>query len=113
MFRKGLIGIALGLLALPAMAINLTWIAPTQREDGTALAASEIASYTLNVTLAGVAQPSVSIPGTATAYTFVDTVKGKYCFTLVIVDTAGLTSALSNQACRNANPKAATGVSAK
>lgn len=112
--KKLFLGALLALMALPAMAnIVITWTAPTQREDGTVLLPSEIASYTLNVTLGGVAQPDITIPGSAVTYTFADTVKGKYCFTMETVDTQGLTSVPTSPVCRNANPKAPSNTAAK
>jgi hypothetical protein len=101
------------LLATSANALTITWVAPTTREDGSALLASEIASYRVVWTINGVAQPGFDIPGNVLTYNVVETTKGKYCFTLYTHDTAGLESAASNTSCRNASPKPPSGVSVR
>jgi len=112
--RKFIAGLVLALFAVPAMAtITLTWVAPTQREDGTALLSTEIASYQVSYTLGGVAQTGFNVPGNVVTYAFADTVKGKYCFTMHTVDTDGLVSAPSATVCKNANPKAPGSPNAK
>lgn len=103
-------------LCAPTLAladIALTWTRPTQRVDGTALPVTEIASYKLNVTLNGNPLPTVSIAGDLQAHTFVDTVKGRYCFTLQTIDTDGLQSDPTQEVCRRANPKSPAGFSAR
>jgi hypothetical protein len=94
-----------------AQALTIRWTAPTQREDDTALAATEIASYRIHLTLNGVALVTLTAPGTASSYQYNETVRGRYCATVVTVDTDGLESVPSTPpACRNANPKAPSGV---
>ncbi len=103
----------LALAAPAALAANtLTWIAPTQRTDGSALAASEIAKYRITWTLDGVAQTNIEVAGTLLTYTHSVTALAKYCYTMYTIDTAGRVSPASATACKDTGvkPKAATGV---
>jgi hypothetical protein len=111
--RKLIVALCAFLPGLAAANISISWVAPTQRVDGSPLAASEIASYQFDVTLNGSALPSFTVPGTATTYTYVDSVKGRYCFKARTVDTAGLQSDPSAEVCRNANPRPPGQLSAK
>ena len=82
--------------------VTFEWDVPTTREDGSPLAPAEIAGYKLDWTLKGVAQPTVNVPPGVT-YTLVSPV-GRVCATLKTVDTDGLVSDPSNQACKNSRP---------
>ena len=88
-----------------ADSLTVTWTAPTEREDGTPLPASEIAGYRLMRWFNGAEQPEVSlasIPSVAT----LDVQPGKHCVAMRTVDTDGLESAPTDQVCRKAKPKA-------
>lgn len=93
-----------------ALALDLSWTAPTQREDGSALAASEIAQYRIALSLNGNALTMIEVPGSATAYTFVETLKGKYCARIATVDADGLVSDFTSPVCRNARPNPPSGL---
>jgi VCBS repeat-containing protein len=72
--------------------ISLSWVAPSQREDNTALLLSEIASYKIYYgTTQGQYPNSVIISnGTATDYTFTNFPTGTaYYFVITTTDTAG------------------------
>lgn len=93
--------------------IDVTWVAPTQRVDGTALPANEIAGYRLEWTVKGAAQSPITV-GPVTAYAL-DTgaLTGKTCLTLRTVDTDGLESDPTGPVCRNAKPNPPTNLRAR
>jgi hypothetical protein len=106
-----IIAFVIGLWAGSAAASGtLSYTRPITRADGSPLAATEVASYTINCTYTptgGVAaacasQAPTSFAGTALGgtVTFVVSASGQACFTLRTVDTAGQQSAASNQACK-------------
>ena len=99
----GLVAIAIANI-VKADTLDITWTAPTQRVDGTALTAAEIAGYQLAWSVKGVSQPVKTIPP-GTAYTL-DTgaLYGKTCVTLATIDTDGLLSDPTPSVCRNAKP---------
>lgn len=84
--------------------VTLTWTAPTQREDGTTLAAAEIAAYKFAWSLNGAALATFTVPGTAITYTLSNLSPGKYCFTTATVDTDGQESVPTGEVCRKAKP---------
>jgi hypothetical protein len=99
---------------------TLTWVNPTTRTDGTALAPTEIASV-------GVYDVSTSTPastligtvtgGTTTTFTTPILSTGFHNFTVIVTDTAGTSSSASNVATVQvapvlAAPSAATGLTA-
>lgn len=108
--------LVLVVLAVPparADTIDIAWTAPTQREDGTALTAAEIAGYRLSWTVNGVAQAEKTLtPGTGYA---LDTgaLVGRVCVVLRTVDTDGLESAPTGEVCRKARPKPPSSVRAR
>jgi hypothetical protein len=87
--------------------INVNWSAPTEREDGTALASSEIKQYTIyyresqDQPYAGATSKIVADDGSGnvpTSLTIEGLEKGKsYYLAGVTIDTNGLTSQLSNE----------------
>ena len=101
----------LALLMLPVVAladtVAVSWVQPTQREDGTALPLTEIAGYRLSWTLRGVAQPDVTVPP-GTAYTLVTATSGRVCVELRTVDTDALESVPAGPVCRNSRPNKVT-----
>lgn len=92
--------------------LNLTWVAPLQRVDGTVLLPSEIAGYKLNWSVKGTTQPEKTVTGTSYALD-TGTLIGRTCVTLATIDTDGLISDPSPQVCRNAKPTAPTGLTLK
>lgn len=89
------------LLATPAWAgnIDLSWIAPAEREDGTALSLSEIAGYTIYYgTTSSVYDTSLFINDhTATSHTFEDFAPDEYYFVITTIDTEDRESVYSNE----------------
>jgi hypothetical protein len=89
---------------------DLSFTRPAMRTDGSVLAASEIASYTIGCTYTptgGVAAPCVSLLPTSFsgaslggAVAFTVTANGQACFTLATVDTGGRSSVPTNPACK-------------
>ena len=71
---------------------KLDWTAPTQREDGTALAANQIAGYDLEWGKCGQAQQTLRV-GAVTTHTITGLAYGEWCFRVRTVDTTGLLSA--------------------
>ena len=98
---------ALALVALlvpvSSFALDISWVQPTEREDGTPLPVSEIAGYRLVWMLKGQAQPDVTVPP-GTTYVLNPPFAGRVCATLQTIDTDGLESVPSNTACKNAKP---------
>lgn len=91
----------LGLSGLPAGAFAATatvkWAEPTQREDGKAMAATEIAGYEIQYKLStDAAFKVVEITGNATTATIPNlvavTATTRYEFKIRVTDTAGLSS---------------------
>ena len=99
---------------------TLTWVNPTTRTDGSALAPTDIA--TVSVYDVSTAIPSSTLIGTVsggTTTTFTTAVlsTGFHNFTVIVTDTAGTSSSASNVATVNvlpvlAAPSAATGLTA-
>ena len=83
-----------------AATANLKWKAPTQRENGTALAANEIAGYEIQYKSAGDSTYKVlTVAGTATSVSIPNlpasnsiTGLSSYEFRIMVTDTAGLSS---------------------
>lgn len=110
----GLALLALGLLAgcgdsspisaakAQTVSDNLTWTAPTQRVDGSALPASEILQYRiLSSKVAGGPYSVVNdnIAPDRTSYTRADRPMGRQCYVMRTVDTGGLVSNNSAEVC--------------
>jgi hypothetical protein len=105
----------LALVALPASAATITWTNPTQYEDGSALAAADIASTTIeysNGTTFGTVAGQVVVNGSATTGTAPDPAAGASrcyrAYTTVVAAKGGGRSAVSNVSCKAApfpNPK--------
>lgn len=98
MLRRALIAIV-GLLAASAAfatgpVVTFTWTAPTANTDGSALAASDIAFYTLTCDGAVYAKPSGNLTK------FVDTSKpfavGSHSCFITVTNTSGVESMMSN-----------------
>lgn len=82
-------------------AATLSWVAPTQRIDGTPL--QNLAGYTIAYgRMSGVYDYKIDVanPGTTT-YVVENLVPGDWYFSLKAYDTAGLESELSNEAHRH------------
>lgn len=80
----------------------LTWVAPTQRVDGTALSPAEILQYKiLSAPVAGgPAYTQVAVVnGDLLTFTRSTRPSGRQCYVLQTVDTAGLISPNSNESC--------------
>ena len=69
--------------------ITLSWVAPAEREDNSALSLSAIAGYKIYYgTTQGQYSDSVPInDGTATGYTFTGLPAGTYYFVVTTIDT--------------------------
>ena len=75
---------------------TLTWVLPTTRTDGSALAPSEIASVEIFDAVNGAAAVEIGTDtGPMTTFTTGLLVGGSHVFTVVVVDTAGDMSAAS------------------
>jgi len=77
--------------------VTLSWVAPSQREDNTAIALSEIAGYKIYYgTTQGEYTNSVDInDGSAESYTFKAFPSGTYFFVVTTLDTEGRESQYS------------------
>jgi len=75
----------------------ISWTPPTERVDGTPLAADEIGNYILR-------QDSViirdDIPGTDVTVTVSDLGPGQYCFDMATQDTEGRIGPFSDATCK-------------
>ena len=79
--------------------INLSWVAPAEREDNSAISLSEIAGYKISYgMLQGQYPNSVTISdSTAVGYTFTDFPTGSYYFVVTTLDTEGRESQYSTE----------------
>ena len=79
--------------------ISLTWTAPSEREDNSAISLSEIAGYHVFVgTTKGNYPNSITInDGTATGHTFTNLPTGTYYFVVTTIDTEGRESQFSSE----------------
>lgn len=80
----------------------ITWTAPTQRVDGSALQANEILQYQiLSAAVAGGTTYTqvATVNGDALTFTRTNRLPGRQCYIMRTVDTAGLISANSNESC--------------
>jgi VCBS repeat-containing protein len=77
--------------------VSLSWVAPSQREDGTALSLSEISGYKVYYgTTQGQYPNSTTInDSTATGHTFTNFPAGAYYFVVTTIDVDGLESGYS------------------
>lgn len=77
--------------------ITLNWTAPSQREDNSAIALSEIASYNISYgTTSGVYTSTVSITdSSAVSHTFTNFTSDTYYFVITTIDTDGRESQYS------------------
>ncbi len=77
--------------------VSLSWVAPAEREDTTALSLSEIAGYKIYYsTTQGQYSSSVTInDSTAVGYTFTNFSSGTYYFVVTTIDTDGRESTYS------------------
>lgn len=95
------------LLSAPSMAatyqpITQCWDAPTEREDGTPLAESEIRGYTINLQI-GDGEPMPlggEFPATTNCVNYTPTAPDQACFTGTTIDTGGRESALAEKECK-------------
>ena len=95
----------LGSAIARADTVEVSWTAPTERVDGTALPATEIAGYRLSWTLNGTAQSDLTVPP-GTSYTLdTGTQTGRVCLVMRTVDTDGLESVATGEVCRKARPR--------
>jgi hypothetical protein len=79
--------------------ITLSWVAPSEREDNTSIALSEIAGYKIYIgTTKGKYIGSVTInDGSATSYTFSNMSSGTFYFAITTRDTDGRESQYSKE----------------
>lgn len=77
--------------------INLSWVAPAEREDNSSISLSEIAGYQVFYgSSQGQYSNSVIInDGTAVGYTFTDLPSGTYYIVVTTIDTEGRESQFS------------------
>jgi hypothetical protein len=77
---------------------QLSWLIPSTRADGTALALSDLAGYEIYYTTDDPAVSGVFTVsgGASAAYTAGNLKAGNYYFTIAAVDSSGLKSAMSN-----------------
>jgi len=82
--------------------IEQCWDAPTEREDGTPLAESEIRGYTINIQIGPGApfQLGGEFPATTNCVNYTPTAPDVACFTGTTIDTEGRESALAEQVCK-------------
>ena len=85
--------------------VTVTFTPPTQWDDGSALAATDIAGYTLSYTVNGVAQADIQLPATPAQYVFSAVPVARYCVRLVTKAANGTVSAPSVEACRKPRAK--------
>ena len=76
--------------------LMLSWVGPTERVDGSELAADEIAAFILKKNGTEIA----SVDGDAWQFEATNLDNGEHCFTVQAVDIHGLTSENSNVACK-------------
>jgi hypothetical protein len=96
--------------------MQFNWIAPTQREDGTALTTTEIGGYQLRYKLRSASAHSVvTIPsGSANSYLLSGIGAGDYEYQIVVYDKDGLYSGwVTIVPSVAARPKPVTGATAK
>lgn len=81
-------------------AATLSWVAPTQRTDGTPL--TNLAGYTISYgRMSGVYDYTIDVPNPGiTTYVVENLVPGEWYFSLKAYDATGLESELSNEALR-------------
>ena len=94
--------------------VNLSWVAPTTREDGSTLNVGEIWKYEVwwRDPITSTEAMLAEVPQGSTTYaTSVSTV-GNVCFWLFTIDTTGLRSSKSEEACKviGGAPGAVTGI---
>ncbi len=75
---------------------TLNWTLPTTRTDGTALAATEIASVNIMDSDSGVPGPIAVAPGAVTTFTTPSLAGGPHHFSVSVNDTGGVVSGPSN-----------------
>jgi len=80
----------------PVGSAELSWSGPTERTDGTALSANELATFTVYVNN----QPVIDLEGDVTGYEYVSSDPGEHCFKVTVTDTGGFTSNKSNTVCK-------------
>ncbi|MFV2005019.1 MAG: fibronectin type III domain-containing protein [Gammaproteobacteria bacterium] len=82
----------------PTADVNLSWVAPSEREDNTAISLSDIAGYKIYYgTTKGNYSNSISVnDGTATDYTFSKFSAGTYYFVITTRDVDGRESQYSS-----------------
>ena len=79
--------------SVQAADINLSWEAPTTRENGDSLPLSDIESYKLTVTYPDGSIGDINVEPTETSYTIpIINGPGDYTFTILAVDTDGMES---------------------
>jgi len=86
--------------------IQLTWEAPTAREDGTALATDQIQNYRVYYTLDNIDQTPIEIDGAATSHLIGDVANGNYVFQITTLSD-GLESVRSEPVSVSVEPSAA------
>jgi len=90
-----------------AYSFQITWDAPTTREDGTELLLAEIDHYDLYAD----GELLAAVPG-GDSTTQADLSPGQHCFAMKTVDTDGRESVFSNEVCKDlpsdANPNSVT-----
>ena len=79
--------------------IHLSWVAPAEREDNSAISLSEIAGYKISYGMSQGQYPNNVIinDGTAVGYTFTDFPAGTYYFVVTTLDTEGRESQYSTE----------------
>lgn len=85
--------------------VVVTFTAPTQWDDGTALAPTDIAGYVLSYTVNGIAQPDIPLPPAPAQYVFSGVTVAKYCVRLATKATSGTVGAQSAEVCRKPQAK--------
>jgi hypothetical protein len=115
---KKYIILALLLFSSSALAgtATVTWVAPTTREDGTAMSLSEIASYKIYYGNApGTYTTYITVPGSLTTAQ-ITLGAGSWYFAATTVDTSGLESAYSGEATKTilkSKPRSPSGLTIK
>jgi hypothetical protein len=101
------------LVASPVLAdVTVSWTAPTAREDGMALPASEIAGYIISYTRDSVSQSPITTSPLTSAV--IAGPVGRYCVTLQTLDTDGLVSDPTTPVCNSkGKPRKPTNVTVR
>ena len=84
-------------LALAANVVTLSWSPPTARVDGTPIQPTDISAYHI---YSDISPNPIPLAGNVYSYSWQEVETGNHCFTITATDLNGLSSAKSNQVCK-------------